>query len=151
MVSSRAALCIVLCGLASCARSAALRDKAPRIDNAIAYVLPSGAGVIYMRIVNDGREDVLQSVESPSAADAQLHEVVADGELSTMRAAPGGFAVPAGSTLVLEHGGKHVMLFGVKDSLTVHSLEARLHFQRAGVVAIVVPVRHGIEMGEASR
>jgi hypothetical protein len=114
-------------------------------------VLSSGAGVVYLRVVNDGAEDVLDSVEAPGAADAQLHEVIAEGELSVMRAVPDGFPIPAHSSIRLEHGGKHVMLFGVKDPDTVRDLGLVLHFRSAGVLTIDVPVQHGIDGSQASR
>lgn len=154
MANPSAFLKAALCGLAlllGCSRSGTQLDKAPRIENPIAQVLSSGAGAAYLRIVNDGADDVLDSVEAPGAADAQLHELVSEGELSVMRAVPDGFSIPARSSLQLEHGGKHIMLFGVKAPNTIQDLRLTLHFRHAGAIAINVPVRHGLEQSQAKR
>ena len=135
----------------SCARAKPPSNNPPRVETPIAYVLSSGVGAVYLRVVNDGRSDVLQSVDTPGAADAQLHEVIMRGDSSTMRPAPEGFAISAHSTLLLQHGGKHVMLFGVRNPDAIERLELRLHFQRAGLLLISIPVQHGIELSRAKR
>lgn len=133
---------------ASCARPAPHDGGRLHVEAPTARVLASGAGALYLRIVNDGSTaDRLDDVDSPAVADAQLHEVVRDGETTSMRTVPGGFAIPAHATIVLERGGKHVMFFGVKDAAATAHLPVTLHFAHAGAIAIDAPVLHGIDMG----
>jgi copper(I)-binding protein len=147
-------LALIFAGLevSACARNVAASEPSPRVESAIAQVLSTGAGAIYLRIVNEAdTPEVLESVDVAEVADAQLHEVVMEAELSTMRAAPRGFRIPPHSTLSLQRGGKHVMLFGVKNPEQVPALHLRLHFRRANFVTVNVPVRHGIDLGEVSQ
>jgi len=136
----------------SCSRGVGTPNRIPRVDKVVAQVLSSGAGAVYLRIANESEAaDVLESVEVPRAADAQLHEMIEDGELSTMRPAPNGFPIAPKGTLSLQRGGKHVMLFGVKDPEHVVRLELRLRFKRAGVIAVAAPVRRGIALSEVEQ
>ena len=153
MTNRRALLVVALFALhsSSCARSESTANDVPRVERPVAHVLSSGVGAIYLSIVNGIGNDVLKSVESPDAADAQLHELVMRGDLSTMSPASEGFFVAAQSTLVLEHGGKHIMLFGVRNPNTADHLQLRLNFERAGVVAISVPIQRGVELSRASQ
>lgn len=113
-----------------------------RVEEPVARVIASGAGAAYLRVVNDGDgDDRLVSVSSPLAADAQLHEVVKDGDLETMRRADDGFVVPAHGSLVLAKGGKHVMLFGIRAVAggAPSRVPLVLAFARSGTVTIDVP------------
>lgn len=144
------AVSCVACLLPACTRSVAASERALRIESSTAQVLSTGAGVIYLRIVNEAdTADTLASVDVAHVADAQLHEVVMEGDLSTMRAAPGGFRIPPHGALSLQRGGKHVMLFGVENPEQVPVLQLRLHFQRAEPMTVNVPVHHGIDSDEA--
>jgi copper(I)-binding protein len=115
------------------------------VEDAAVRVLPSRVGALYLRIINESdHDDRLTGVDSPEVQDAQLHEVVQDhGDVMTMRAAQDGFAVPARSVVALEHGGKHVMLFGISPKADTVSLT--LHFERAGDVHISPTCRSGVE------
>lgn len=138
--------------VAGCSKASARGTPAIRIEGAVARVVPTGAGAVYLRAVNEGiATDRLESVESPDARDAQLHETVHDGDVTSMRHAPDGFAVVARSSLVLEHGGRHVMLFGVVDPTHARTLRLKLHFQHAGVIDVVVPVEGAVASANARR
>ena len=135
---------LFLCTVAfafGCSRAEAKPDGPMRVEGAVARVLPSGAGVIYMRVINDGAvDDRLERVDVPGAADAQLHEVVYSGDLSTMRPASNGFALAGHTTLSLQHDGKHVMLFGVKQPATIAALQVVLRFEHSAPLTISVPI-----------
>jgi mxaJ protein len=142
----RALFVLLLVLVAACSKASARGRSAIRIEGAIARVMPGGAGAVYLRVVNDGLEgDRLESVECPDARDAQLHETVREGDLTSMRHAENGFPVVARGSLALEHGGRHVMVFGVADPTHARSLRLRLHFQHAGVVEMVAPIEGAIQ------
>jgi len=125
-----------------CSRGAAAAGRIPRVEAAVAEVSSSGAGVVYLRVVNDSETaEVLESVNVLGAADAQLQEVVSTEKLSTTRHAPNGFPIPPRATVSLREGGKCILVFGLRDPQHVARLELRLRFKRAGVVGVVAPVR----------
>ncbi len=140
--SSLALLALLL--LCACSEARAKSGVGLRLEAPFARVLASGVGVIYVRLINDGAlPDRLERVDALGVADAQLHEVIMEGELSTMRSAPGGFVIPAGASLALTHGGKHIMLFGVTDAPTRTTLRATFHFEHSAARTLDIPVQHG--------
>ncbi|MDY7096418.1 MAG: copper chaperone PCu(A)C [Acidobacteriota bacterium] len=71
-------------------------------------------GAVYFRVVNQGSaSDRLVRVETPAAESAETHESLVEDGVVRMRARPDGFEIPAGGSLSLEPGGKHVMLMGL--------------------------------------
>lgn len=59
----------------------------------------------------------LVGFESPVAAQAELHEMAMDGDVMRMRAIDS-LALPANQTVSLKPGGHHLMLMGLKKTLT---------------------------------
>jgi copper(I)-binding protein len=115
------------------ASAADLEIRAPR-----AILFPS-SGVVYLTVVNSGpRSDRLVRVETPAAQAAETHESVAGADgVMRMVAHPDGFEVPAGGSLELAPGGKHVMLVGPRQSAAAGStIHLILHFERAGAVEV---------------
>ena len=113
----------------------------PLAQQASARVLPNGVGAAYLRLLNRSAEpDQLLSVSSPWARAAELHEVVAEGELLRMVPHPEGFPVPARGSLELSVGGRHVMLYGVKLPRGATELPLTLHLRRAGALEVRVPL-----------
>lgn len=55
---------------------------------------------------------------SPYAKVVQLHEVVQKDGAMVMQQKPGGFVIPAGSTLELKPGGNHMMFVGITKPIT---------------------------------
>lgn len=92
----------------------------------------------YMGISNEGTTpDKLIGVEVGFAAQAMLHttEFSADG-VATMKHVPA-LEIPADDTVVLEPGGYHIMLMGLKAPLTEGDmLPATLIFEQGGRVEI---------------
>lgn len=86
-------------------------------------------------------DDRLLAVECDAAAGAMLHETVRDGEVMRMVHRPEGYLIPAGGTVALEPGGRHIMLHGVEGKLEVGQiLRLRLRFEREGLIELEVPV-----------
>jgi periplasmic copper chaperone A len=99
-------------------------------------------GAAYMTILN-GLDAPVQVIEAQTevAGIIELHETVRDGDIMRMVPQPDGFAVPAGGSVVLEPGGKHVMLIGLVNGLEVGSeFDLTLVFDNGETMALTVPV-----------
>jgi periplasmic copper chaperone A len=101
----------------------------------------------YLGIANSGTEpDRLIGVEVPSVMRAEIHTTQhsADGIAKMMQLE--GIDIPAGETVMLERGGMHIMLMGLKAPLTEGQMvPATLIFERAGRVEIefmIDPANH---------
>jgi copper(I)-binding protein len=102
-----------------------------------------GVGAVYLDLVNGtGADDRLVSASSPIAGDVETHESVQEGDIAKMVARPEGFVVPAGGTVSLKPGGKHLMLFDVRQPVKAgEAIPLQLRFEKAGIVEVQVPVR----------
>ncbi|MFP2925652.1 copper chaperone PCu(A)C [Pyxidicoccus sp. 3LG] len=110
-----------------------------RVEAARARLTPSRVGAVYLTLVNStSKDDRLLTAGSTAAERTELHEVIAEGEVLRMHARPEGFMIPAGGSLELKPGGKHVMLYAVRTETA--ELDLTLHFERAGPVRLRVPV-----------
>ena len=120
---------------------AGLEVREPR-----AMLTPS-MGAVYFTVVNPGpRSDRLLRVETLAAGRAETHETVEENGVMRMKARPEGFEVPAGGTLELQPGGKHVMLVGPRapsDGGSTGSgggIGLTLHFEHAGAIEVQAAV-----------
>jgi periplasmic copper chaperone A len=97
-----------------------------------------GMGSIYLTVVNRGsRSDRLVKVEA-DAQRAETHESLIDGGVVRMVARPEGFEIPAGGRLVLEPGGKHIMLVEPGSPEDARgAVRIVLHFEHTGAVAVM--------------
>lgn len=113
--------------------------------------LAGGTGAVYLTVVNGtASEEHLLAVSSPVAEAAELHETVNDNGVMRMQHQPEGFAIPAGGTLQLMPGGKHIMLIGLAAPLAVgDTVEVTLTFAHAGGKVVQAPVVE-IEGAEAA-
>lgn len=84
----------------------------------------------------------LAGVSSPVAEATELHEVIADADgVMRMRPLTTGIPVPAGGTEELRPGGRHVMLIGLRDTLTPDSIvPMSLRFADGLTVDVKAPV-----------
>jgi copper(I)-binding protein len=109
-----------------------------------AYPFKSGepVGVTYLNITNHGPEDDrLVSAHTAVATRVETHETVEEDGVVRMLHRQGGFALPAGATLTMEPGGHHLMLMDLKaDLVEGHPYELTLEFEKAGTMAVQVPV-----------
>lgn len=99
-------------------------------------------GAAYLTIVNGGAADRLTAAASPVAGQVELHTHVMDGSVARMRKVEGGLEIPAGSELVMEPGGLHVMLMDLARPLKPgETFPLSLTFEKAGTVELATQVR----------
>ncbi|MGH6853937.1 MAG: copper chaperone PCu(A)C [Aestuariivirga sp.] len=100
------------------------------------------SAVIYISLVNHAAQaDRFIAITSSSAAMAHLHDtksvngVISMEPVETLDLAPG-------QSVVMKPGGLHIMLTGLKAPLKEgESLTLELTFEKAGKIAVEVPVR----------
>ena len=123
-----------LCGGAAAAET--YTAGAIEVDNPWARATPKGApvGGAYMTIINKGAEvDRLVAVAMPVAAKSEVHQMVMDKGVMSMRPVTGGLEIKPGQTVVLNPESFHLMLMGLKQPLTQgERVKATLDFAKAG-------------------
>jgi copper(I)-binding protein len=80
--------------------------------------LPPGAAVTaaYGSLMNHGSETVtIVNLTSTTGAEAQMHDVIADGDQRQM-VRLNAVDIAPGESLVFEPGGRHIMLLGITDA-----------------------------------
>ncbi len=104
--------------------------------------LAGGNGVVYGEIGNRGAaDDRLLGAASPVAGRAELHRSTMEDGIHRMEKLDG-IPVPAGGAAVLQPGGLHLMLIGLKTALKAgDAVPILLTFRRAGDVAATVMVK----------
>ena len=104
--------------------------------------LEGGNGAAFMTLLNGLDKPIrLASVAGNSAKAIELHETVNDNGVMKMEPHAEGFEIPAGGTLELKPGGKHVMLFGLTKPLAVgDSIDLTLNFEGSDPITLTVPV-----------
>lgn len=97
---------------------------------------------VYMAITNTGNaNDRLVAVSTEVSESAELHTMSMDDGVMRMRRMKDGLALPAGETVVLEPGGKHIMLIGLSRQLKAgERFDLSLTFEKAGEHTIEVRV-----------
>jgi periplasmic copper chaperone A len=115
------------------------------VKDAFTRASPTGAetGGAFATIVNHSKSaDRLMSASSPAAKTVELHETVNENGVMKMVHLPEGWAIPAGGTLELKPGGKHIMLIGLTAPLKAgEKIQMTLNFEKAGAKTIEVPVK----------
>ena len=110
-------LSVVLAALVGCSADVA----APLVASNIIVTPPRpGASMSagYLRIQNNSRATiVLTSVTSPQYGRVEIHETVIENDIARMRPLDG-LTIYAGQSVLLEPGGKHLMLMGPREPLT---------------------------------
>ena len=122
-----------------CAQPSALQAVSGQLEvtGPRAQVMPNGMGAVYLSVFNPGsRSERLVSVESAAVSVIETHESVDDDGVVRMVPRPEGFEIPAGGTLALEPGGKHIMLMGPQLEEGATTIPLTLHFEHAGPVEI---------------
>ena len=104
----------------------------------------SGGG--FVTIANSGDvDDRLVSASSTVSEHVELHIMRMDGEVMKMESQPDGFVIPAGETVELKPGGKHIMFIGVQTPFAEgENVKVMLHFEHAGMVELML---HAIPIG----
>lgn len=115
----------------------------------------SANGAAYMTLVNKGTApDRLLSVSTPAARKAEIHTHTMEGGMMKMRPLDH-IDIEPGEPSVLQPGGTHVMLIGLKEPLVEgKSFPLTLNFERAGAVEVTVIIaepdgmRHDMKHGQ---
>lgn len=96
----------------------------------------------YMAITNTGKtDDTLVAASADVSKAVEIHTMTMTDGVMRMRRLRGGVPLPAGETVALEPGGKHVMLIGLNGRLKAgSSFEMTLTFEKAGEHRIDVRV-----------
>lgn len=110
------------------------------IDHPVIRATPAGAPVSggYMTIRNTGEQaDRLVGGAAGFAGKVEIHEMVMDGDVMTMREIDGGIAIGPGEAVMLMPGGLHVMFMQLSEDLDEgdeHTVT--LTFEKAGTVEV---------------
>ncbi len=121
-------------------------SAAPKITVENVWSRPSpvvtGNGVIYLTLKNNGgSDDVLVSVASNVAKATELHESKMEGDVMKMIPVPS-IPIPAGKSVKLEPGGKHIMLINLQQALKPGgTISVTLNFEKSGAMTLDVPVK----------
>ena len=74
---------------------------------------------VYLHIKNSGKEEItITSGRSDISERVELHTHIKEGDVMKMRPIEGGLKIPAGSSVELKPGGKHIMIMGLKKKLS---------------------------------
>ena len=119
-------------------------SNAVTLTNVRARPVPTagGTGGVFLTIHNTtGQDDTLVAGSSPIAQAVEIHETVDDNGVMRMNQLVDGLPVPAGSTVVLQPGGYHVMVIGVNAAMDEGAtIPLTLTFAVAGEMTVEVPV-----------
>lgn len=98
-------------------------------------------GAVFMEVqTRTGQPDRLISASTPDAETVEIHDHIRDGDVMRMRRIDG-VDIPAEGSAVLQPGGKHLMLIGLKFPLFEETVfPMTLVFEKAGPVEIEVIV-----------
>lgn len=133
-------------------------NAAPSTNSGIVVAEPQARasipnGAVYMILTNAGTsDDTLLKIETDAAQSAELHETQID-EQGVMRMKPvERLPLPAGESVSLEAGGKHIMLIDLKEGLAVGDhLSLTLTFEKAGTQIVEIPIQESLTgRGEAA-
>ena len=111
-------------------------------------------GGAYLRLENRGGADRLVAVRAGVSAGVELHDMRMEGDVMRMREVDA-IEVPSNQAVVLQPGGLHIMLVGLKAPLKEGDRFAMtLRFAQAGEVTVEVaveavkaagPMKHGMK------
>jgi copper(I)-binding protein len=136
-----AILLVAFSGDRSIAQSPSVNNVA--VTNAWASASPHGStiGVIYMTLVNNGKNaDRLLAGRTPIAEKVEFHSNISDNGVMRMRELTA-IDVAAGAKVQLKPGGTHAMVVGLKEPLREgQSFPVTLEFEKAGKIDVVVPI-----------
>jgi copper(I)-binding protein len=120
------------------ARPTAMEEN-PNTDPNVTRSKVSG---VYMTITNMGdKPDRLVKIESEIASLSELHETTITNDVAQMKPIVGGLEIPAGGTVKLSSGGKHIMLMQLKSEVVLgHTIRVTLTFESGAVITLDVPV-----------
>jgi len=135
-------IALIVPGLTACQQAPA----GPQIEISDVWGRPSpvteGNAAIYMIIRNNGNEDDrLIGASSDIAEAGELHDMTMENDVMKM------FQVefmdaPAGGSLELKPGGKHIMFIGLREMLQVGTkFRVVLEFEKSGKITVEAGIR----------
>ena len=120
------------------------KDASITVEDAWARPTPAGVrtAAVYFKAINRGSTSTrIVSAATPVADRAEMHVDLRVGDTMQMRRVLG-VDVPANGSTVFKPGGFHVMLIGLKASLTAgEKVPLTLELDRGGPIAVTVEVR----------
>lgn len=135
------------------AEAPAVQHGTLEISNAYLRATPPRAPVAggYLTLTNTGSEpDRLISLTAPVSDEASIHEMAETDGVMTMRPLDNGLPIGAGETVVLEPGGLHLMLMGLKAQLVEGgTVDLTLTFEKAGTITLPFEIRAISARGQA--
>lgn len=135
-------LVLVTVGLSACQAA----PEGPQLEVSDAWGRPSpmaaGNGAAYMTITNTGSEDdKLINAYSDVAENVEIHDMKMENDVMKMFHVDY-MDIPAGGTLELAPGGKHVMFIGLYDQLEVGQvITIELEFEKSPNQTIQVEIK----------
>jgi copper(I)-binding protein len=117
-------------------------QTAPKVEAAWARptVAGQGAGGGFLKITGGATADKLLSASADVSKAVELHTMEMDGNVMRMRQIPA-IDVPAGGTVELKPGGRHVMFMGLTQPLKAGTrFPLTLRFEKAGEVKVDVEI-----------
>ena len=98
------------------------------------------SGAIFMIIHNHSKNnDRLLSAKTNISKMTQLHSSEMDGDVMKLVHLKEGFEIPSHGHLALEHGGRHIMLMGLLETLEKDShFQLTLVFEKTGEIDVLV-------------
>ena len=131
-----------LLGLVLAVGAASATAAPPIVTDAWIRATPPGAvtAAAYLTIASAGAADRLLGAATPAAATVEIHTTATEAGSQHMRRLAE-LALPAGGSVRLEPGGRHLMLIDLKAPMVPGTTVAlSLQFAEAGTVEIAVPV-----------
>lgn len=120
-------------------------DKTILIEHTQARETPPGVkvGAGYLSITNTGnQDDKLVSASGDLAPIIQIHAMTLKDNVFRMQQLKGGVVIPAGKTVTLEAGKKHLMFMNLPQPLTAgNTHKVTLNFEKAGAIIVSFPVK----------
>ena len=103
---------------------------------------PAQSAAAYIDVKSIGKaDDRLLGASTPVATRVELHGVSMTGGIMRMREEAQGIAIPAGRSVRLAPGGRHMMLIGLKQPLVQGTrVPLMLRFGKAGEVRVSMKV-----------
>lgn len=131
---------------------AAASEPEVSADNPWIREAPPGADrtAAYLTLKNEGEEDAhLAHVTSPDFGRVEIHETVTE-DGSTRMEELGELRIPAGESVALEPGGKHLMLMEPRQRAEAgQMLTLVLEFEEGNMLDLMMPVRRETGRGDA--
>lgn len=114
------------------------------VEDAYARAASAAArsGAAFMEITNPtDTDDRVIDAASNAAERVELHTHIQEDGIMRMVHVEEGFPIAAGETIMLERGGRHVMLMGLRGPLEQgKEIEITLTFENAEPLTVTVPV-----------